>query len=134
MSDAPRRLAYAPALDGLRAVACLSVMLYHTEVISGGFLGVDVFFTLSGFLITSLLLDEFRADGAVDLRAFWRRRAYRIVPLLATVSLTLGVWGWAHGGEIGHATIVGASASLLFAVNWVASHGTEGAGALGATW
>src|SRR5207247_4405107 len=53
VSDRPPRLAYAPALDGLRAVACLSVMLYHAKYLHGGFLGVDIFFTLSGFLITS---------------------------------------------------------------------------------
>ena len=134
MSNSTGRLAYAPALDGLRAVACLSVMLYHAGVIGGGFLGVDVFFTLSGFLITSLLLGELRADGAVDLRAFWRRRIFRIVPLLATVTLTLAVWGWAHGGTVGQATITGAVASLLFVTNWVVSHGADGAGALTANW
>jgi peptidoglycan/LPS O-acetylase OafA/YrhL len=109
-------------------------MLFHAKVIDGGFLGVDVFFTLSGFLITSLLIAELRADGAVDLTAFWRRRIYRIVPLLAIVSLTLFVWACAHGGDVGRATIVGALASLLFVVNWVVSHGAEGGGALTANW
>ncbi|HZQ78234.1 MAG TPA: acyltransferase [Acidimicrobiia bacterium] len=128
------RLTYAPALDGLRAVACLSVMLYHAKILSGGFLGVDVFFTLSGFLITSLLVAELRAAGAVDLRAFWRRRIFRIVPLLATVSVTLFVWASVHGGDVGRATILGALTSLLFCVNWLASRVTEGAGALTANW
>jgi len=137
MADDPRRarLTYAPALDGLRAVACLSVMLYHARYLRGGFLGVDVFFTLSGFLITSLLLEELRSERReVDLAAFWRRRVYRIVPLLATVSLTLFVWAWAHGGAVGQATIVGAFSSLLFFVNWVVSHQTQGGGALTANW
>ena len=134
MSTTSRRLPYAPALDGLRAVACLSVMLYHAGVLPGGFLGVDVFFTLSGFLITSLLLAELRADGAVDLRAFWRRRLFRILPLLATVSLTLAVWGVSHGGAVGRATVSGALASLLFGVNWLVTRGAEAAGALTANW
>jgi peptidoglycan/LPS O-acetylase OafA/YrhL len=134
VSSSTRPLAYAPALDGLRALACLCVMLYHAGVLEGGFLGVDVFFTLSGFLITSLLLAELRADQAVDLRAFWRRRVFRIVPLLATVSLTVGVWGWAHGGSLGDATVVGAFASLLFSVNWLVLRGADAAGALTANW
>jgi peptidoglycan/LPS O-acetylase OafA/YrhL len=135
MSDRSPRLAYAPALDGLRAVACLSVMLYHAKYLHGGLLGVDIFFVLSGFLITSLLLDELRAAGAVDLRAFWRRRVFRIVPLLAAVSLTWFVWGAARHDAPGYATVVGAAVSLLFAANWLVSHyGSQTAGALAANW
>jgi peptidoglycan/LPS O-acetylase OafA/YrhL len=133
--EASRRLTYAPALDGLRAIACLSVMLYHARYLPGGFLGVDIFFTLSGFLITTLLLEELRGEtGAVDLRAFWRRRVYRIVPLLATVSVTLFVWACAHGSAVGQATISGALWSLLFVANWAASHQTDAGGALTANW
>ncbi|MEW6474741.1 MAG: acyltransferase [Actinomycetota bacterium] len=133
--ESSRRLAYAPALDGLRAIACLSVMLYHARYLPGGFLGVDIFFTLSGFLITSLLLQELRSDGgAIDLRAFWRRRVYRIVPLLATVSVTLFVWASAHGGAVGQATVVGALSSLLFVANWVAAREIDAGGALTANW
>ena len=128
------RLAYAPALDGLRAVACLSVMLYHVKVLTGGFLGVDVFFTLSGFLITSLLLDELRAGGGVDLRAFWRRRVYRIVPLLVTVSATLFAWAVLSTSSQAQRTMVGAATSLLFVVNWVAANHVGSAGALVANW
>lgn len=133
--ESSRRLTYAPALDGLRAIACLSVMLYHARYLPGGFLGVDIFFTLSGFLITSLLVEELRGEaGAIDLRAFWRRRIYRIVPLLATVSVTLFVWGSAHGGAVGQSTVVGALASLLFVANWVAAQGVDAGGALTANW
>src|SRR5438105_4275931 len=128
------RLTYAPALDGLRAIACLSVMLYHAKILTGGFLGVDVFFTLSGFLITSLLLDELRADDDVDLRAFWRRRVFRIIPLLATVSVTLFAWACVNGSDQAQKTIVGAATSLLFVVNWVVSHSTGAGGALTANW
>jgi peptidoglycan/LPS O-acetylase OafA/YrhL len=128
------RLTYAPALDGLRAIACLSVMLYHAHYLVGGFLGVDIFFTLSGFLITSLLLDELRAGDDIDLRAFWRRRVFRIVPLLATVSVTLFAWACVNGSDQAQKTIVGAAASLLFVVNWVVSHSVGAGGALTANW
>ena len=129
-----RRLTYAPALDGLRAVACLSVMLYHAKVLTGGFLGVDVFFVLSGFLITSLLLEEIRTGDAIDLRAFWRRRVFRIVPLLTTVTLTIGGWALVNGSDQAHKTLVGAAASLAFVVNWVAATHQGAAGALVANW
>jgi peptidoglycan/LPS O-acetylase OafA/YrhL len=77
-------LAYLPGLDGLRAVAVLAVMLYHAGMawMPGGYLGVEVFFVLSGFLITSLLLAEWRQTGKIDLGAFWMRRARRLLPAL----------------------------------------------------
>ncbi len=82
-----RRLAYQPGLDGLRAIAVAGVVLYHAGVswMPGGFLGVDLFFALSGYLITSLLLREFAADGAIDLAHFWARRARRLFPAVAVV-------------------------------------------------
>ena len=77
-----RALPFAPALDGLRAIAVTAVLLYHGGVdwMPGGFLGVDLFFVLSGYLITSLLLAERRGTGGIDLRAFWLRRARRLLP------------------------------------------------------
>jgi peptidoglycan/LPS O-acetylase OafA/YrhL len=86
------RIAYLPGLDGLRALAVLGVLLYHAvpAVVPGGFVGVEVFFVLSGYLITSLLLAEWQQAGQIDLRRFWQRRARRLLPaLLAVLAATL---------------------------------------------
>ena len=74
-------LEHEPALDGLRAVAVLAVLVFHARFrwLPGGFLGVSTFFTLSGFLITSLLLREWSRRGTVSLRSFWRRRFRRLL-------------------------------------------------------
>lgn len=81
------RLRYQPALDGLRAIAVVAVLLYHGQVtwLPGGFLGVDLFFVLSGFLITGLLLAEYARRGTIDLVRFWGRRARRLLPALFLV-------------------------------------------------
>ena len=81
--EAPEK--WRPGLDGLRAIAVLGVMAYHEPNVelAGGFLGVDLFFVLSGFLITGLLLDERHRSGTVSLRSFWNRRARRLLPALA---------------------------------------------------
>ncbi|MBU9763496.1 acyltransferase [Mycobacterium sp. TNTM28] len=80
-----------PALDGVRAIAVALVLAGHGGVpgVAGGFIGVDVFFVLSGFLITSLLIDEFRRTERIDLKGFWIRRAKRLLP--AMVLMTLAV-------------------------------------------
>ncbi|MGW7411020.1 acyltransferase family protein [Streptomyces sp. NPDC054863] len=85
-------------LDGLRGLAVLGVLFFHAGHFSGGFLGVDLFFVLSGFLITGLLLKETAArDGRIDLLAFWGRRARRLLPALAfTLAATLALV-WAFG-------------------------------------
>ncbi|MBK9712492.1 MAG: serine hydrolase [Kouleothrix sp.] len=80
------RLPYLPGLDGLRALAVVGVLLYHADLgVWGGFLGVESFFVLSGFLITALLLAEWRGRGRIDLVAFWARRARRLLPALLLV-------------------------------------------------
>jgi peptidoglycan/LPS O-acetylase OafA/YrhL len=85
--DAPREepnLSYIPALDGVRAFAVLGVMAYHGDIswLPAGFLGVDAFFVLSGFLITSLLISEWQRRGTIFLGQFWARRARRLLPAL----------------------------------------------------
>lgn len=83
------RLPYLPGLDGLRALAIAAVVLYHARPgwLPGGFLGVEIFFVISGYLITALLLAQWEARGRVSLGAFWLRRARRLLPALAIVTL-----------------------------------------------
>jgi peptidoglycan/LPS O-acetylase OafA/YrhL len=95
--DAPAHgpgLAYIPALDGIRALAIIATMGFHGGVFltSGGFFGVDAFFTLSGFLITSLLLSEWQETATVRLRAFWTRRARRLLPGLVVMLLGVALY------------------------------------------
>ncbi len=98
VEPAPRqetsRIPYLPGLDGLRAVAVVSVMLYHANHswLGGGFLGVEVFFVISGYLITLLLIGERDRTGAVDLKQFWVRRFRRLLPALFTMMAALGVY------------------------------------------
>jgi peptidoglycan/LPS O-acetylase OafA/YrhL len=86
---------YQPALDGVRALAVTAVVLFHGGVgaFSGGYLGVDTFFVLSGFLITSLLLAERARTGRIALGAFWLRRARRLLPALVLMLVTVVVAG-----------------------------------------
>ena len=88
-----------PALDGLRAFAVLGVMAYHLGLgwASGGYLGVDLFFVLSGFLITSLLVEEWRGTGRIRLGAFWGRRARRLLPALFLVLIAVALYAWLNG-------------------------------------
>ena len=87
---AQRGIRYIPAIDGLRAVAVIAVMLYHLGVswIPGGFLGVDLFFVISGYVITRLLLDSIQRSGGLDLRAFYKSRLRRLLPPLAFMIVT----------------------------------------------
>ncbi|MGO1834924.1 MAG: acyltransferase family protein, partial [Actinomycetaceae bacterium] len=76
-----------PGLDGIRALAIIAVLVFHMfpGLLPGGFVGVDLFFVLSGFLITTLLLREIAKRGRIDLPAFWKRRARRLLPALFLV-------------------------------------------------
>ncbi len=113
-------LPYMPAIDGLRAIAVLAVFLFHVGVLwmPGGFLGVDVFFVISGYLITALLVSEFKRRGFIDVTAFWLRRARRLLPAVAVlIAVVMLVAVFAAPGDV--AGLRGdAVFSLLYANNW----------------
>ena len=92
VTSAAPRLAHRPALDGLRGLAVLAVVLYHTGVLRGGWIGVDTFFVLSGYLTTSLLLTEWGRTGTLRFPAFWARRARRLLPALLLALAGVAVW------------------------------------------
>lgn len=114
------RLPYMPGVDGLRALAVGAVVVYHFGAawLPGGFLGVDVFLVISGYLITSLLLAELRQSGRIDLKRFWLRRCRRLLPalflMLAVVMLAMVIF---HPGEVAqlHGALL---ASMGYVANW----------------
>ena len=121
--DAGRRageMGYLPGLDGIRALAVLGVLLYHADLVwmQGGFLGVDVFFVLSGFLITSLILEEFDRSGRVDFKRFYLGRARRLLPalvlMLAVVATAVAIWYPDAARQLIGDTL----ASALYVNNW----------------
>jgi len=117
--DEQWRLGHRPALDGLRGIAVLLVVGYHFALpgfAHGGATGVAIFFALSGFLITSLLLEEHERTGSIDFGAFYRRRARRLLPALFAMLATVLVVGAALGiiGEIVGPVLTAA----LYVANW----------------
>jgi peptidoglycan/LPS O-acetylase OafA/YrhL len=90
----PFHLGYRRWLDGLRGWAILFVLAFHLGILQGGSLGVDVFFVLSGFLITTLLLEEWQRRGSISLRHFYLRRALRLFPALFTLLVLYGLTSW----------------------------------------
>ena len=115
----PVHLGYRPAFDGLRGVSVLAVMLYHSGLLEGGWLGVDVFFALSGFLITTLLLEEHERAGAVSLRRFYARRALRLLPALLVMVAVVGfVMVASKPPELFNLLIVFVLAVVLYVANW----------------
>ncbi|HWJ96947.1 MAG TPA: acyltransferase, partial [Acidimicrobiales bacterium] len=115
----PGRPGYIPALDGLRAVAVLAVVAYHLDELPGGFFGVDVFFVISGFLITRLLLAERERNGGIALGSFWIRRFKRLVPALfvVLVAVSLGSRLWLPAWRLGQIRW-DALAGLGYVANW----------------
>ena len=111
-----------PALDGIRALAVVAVLLFHGQMpwAVGGFLGVSVFFTLSGYLITSVVLAEHSSTGRVDPMRFWGRRFRRLAPasltLLAVLLVVGAIWG------ISHRLVDDIRAAALYVANWWSIH------------
>ena len=119
--DRPRtdRLGYRPPLDGVRAIAIIAVLACHCEWLQSGYLGVDMFFALSGFLITSLLLEEYAATGTITLRLFYARRALRLLPaLLGFLVVWTTVFLATVPAEYGPLALHEAAAVLFYVANW----------------
>ncbi|MDQ3725662.1 MAG: acyltransferase [Actinomycetota bacterium] len=115
-----RNQRYMPGLDGLRAIAVLAVIVFHLgfDWAPGGLLGVGVFFTLSGYLITDILLSQLNARGRIDLGSFWFARARRLLPalflMLAIVVAWVTVFGPAQPDQFRHGVI----SAILYFNNW----------------
>ena len=115
------RFRHIPALDGLRALAVLCVMAYHAGVgwLPGGLLGVDVFFVLSGFLITSLLLSEKARTGRISLFRFWGRRARRLLPAMVLLLCAVMAWATFVSPASSRASLRGDAFSAMgYVANW----------------
>jgi peptidoglycan/LPS O-acetylase OafA/YrhL len=132
--SAPRRLGRRPVLDGMRGIAILLVMLMHTNILTNGYMGVDVFFGLSGFLITTLLLEEWERGRTISLKRFYGRRARRLLPALGVVLLACVVVnatlytlaGWPLGEKL--------LTTALFVNNWMETLKHAQLGSLTPTW
>lgn len=113
-------MGYLPGLDGLRALAVMGVLLYHADLpfMPGGFLGVDVFFVLSGFLITSLILEEFDRSGRVDFKAFYLGRARRLLPAVLLLLLVVSVAAAFVYRDAARQVASDVLASVLYVNNW----------------
>ncbi|MGN6695560.1 MAG: acyltransferase family protein [Aquihabitans sp.] len=119
IDQAKPAIAHIPALDGLRGAAVAGVLVFHLGHLRGGYLGVDLFFVLSGFLITSLLLAEHRASGRIDLRAFFGRRARRLMPALWLLLIGVAVYAVVVARPIDLPGIrADALATIAYAANW----------------
>jgi peptidoglycan/LPS O-acetylase OafA/YrhL len=114
-------LRYVPELDGIRGFAILAVIMYHAHVpfFRGGFIGVDIFFVLSGFLITSLLVREFNSRQHIDLKNFYVRRILRLVPALvvflasfASISMLM------LDADKARSNIIDTLIALFYVTNW----------------
>jgi peptidoglycan/LPS O-acetylase OafA/YrhL len=135
---------YLPQLDGLRALAVGAVIVYHVSAVwrphlvssptPGLFIGVDVFFVLSGYLITAILLRELGATGTIGLNRFYGRRAVRLFPLLFLVVAVVTPALIVSHPEDTRTTLEGAGAALFYVSAWVRGFGVSELGGLGHVW
>jgi len=127
-------LGYRKWLDGMRGVAVLMVLAFHLQLLPGGSLGVDVFFVLSGFLITNLLVEEWQRRGTISFKKFYWRRALRLVPAFYTL-LALYLLGTALFSPADQLRLVWQEVLVAgtYVANWIALHKTH-MPAMGHTW
>jgi len=113
-------MGYLPGLDGVRALAVLGVLLYHGDLtwMRGGFLGVDVFFVLSGFLITTLIVEEYSRSGRIDFKRFYIARARRLLPALLLMLVIVGMLAAFIYRDSAATFRADAIASLFYVTNW----------------
>jgi peptidoglycan/LPS O-acetylase OafA/YrhL len=135
MSGGPKKVfGYEPSLDGIRAIAVLLVMAGHLNLVYAGGLGVDVFFVLSGYLITAILVSEFSATGHIDLKKFYARRALRILPAVILLLIVLNIFVAISQPSEQAATLRWDSLGALFYIaNWLRAFGRD-LGILGHLW
>ena len=122
-------MTFRPDIEGLRAIAVLLVVLGHAGVpfVRGGYVGVDVFFVISGFLITSLLLGELSRSGSISIRRFYARRAVRLLPVATLVvgATVIAGWLWLPATRL-RSILVDAASSSVYAINYrLAVQGTD---------
>lgn len=127
---------YIPALDGLRAVAVVAVVTSHSwsQALPGGWVGVDVFFVLSGYLITTILLSEHERTGKISFRRFYARRALRLFPALGVTILLGVVIASLFYPASASDTVREAIAATLYVTNWLVASGQVHSGLLIHTW
>lgn len=137
MNPENNKIKYIPGFDGMRGMAILLVMLFHTGIpyFKGGFIGVDIFFVLSGFLITSLLIKEQASTGRINLKHFYLRRVLRLAPALLLLLLTVAISGIALGLKGSSSTdLSSVLITLFYSANWVRAFNLHPMGILAHTW
>ena len=120
------KLGHVRGLDGIRALSVLAIIAFHTGLnsVPGGFYGVDSFFVLSGFLITSLLVKEWGGTGSIRLRRFWAGRARRLLPALFLLVAVIGIVLAVVPRVLATPHVLGDALSTVFYVsNWYSIHG-----------
>lgn len=129
---------YLPALDGLRGISIIAVFLFHLRVpgFGYGFIGVDIFFLISGYLITSLLLAEYDQCGAISLKNFYLRRALRLLPALAAMLVSVCIWSvFAESPDYHLRNLKAAIIALFYSTNLVLGvYGFDYLGPYAHTW
>jgi peptidoglycan/LPS O-acetylase OafA/YrhL len=127
---------HVPGLDGVRAIAVLAVAAFHGGVpfMKGGYLGVDIFFVLSGFLITSILLKEHARTGSISLPDFYARRALRLLPALLLLLAVFLVYAMVGARTSRGVYFRQALYALLYVGNWMRAYDKNDLGLLGHTW
>jgi len=129
-------LGYRPSLDGLRGIAITCVFIHHLDVgLTLGGLGVDIFFVLSGFLITTLLLEEYREQGRIDFKQFYLRRAFRLLPALFCFLGAMVIYAAiALPSEVARETVRFAIFAVFYVTNWIFAFFVVSSPLLGHLW